>query len=78
MMGFGFFGGLLGIIFWVVIFWLLLSLIFRMGQGGSGMHGMHHGYYGDHGKDPMDIARERYAKGEIDENEFNKIKKNLS
>jgi putative membrane protein len=77
MMGFGYFGVLLWIIFWVVIFWLF-HRVFRSGQNGSGMDGMHHGYYGDQGKDPLDIARERYAKGEIDENEFNKIKKNLS
>ena len=75
MMGFGFFGGLIGIIFWVFIFWLLFSLIFRWGQQGSGMH---HGYYGDYSKDPLDIVKERYAKGEIDEKEYQELKKNLS
>ena len=78
MLGFGMLGGLLGLIFWVLVFWLIFSLIFRMGRHGCCMHDMHHGYHGDHGKDPMDIARERYASGEIDEKEFDKIKKNLS
>ena len=78
MMGFGIFGALLGIIFWVFIIWLFFSLVFRMGRYGCCMRGMHHGYYDDNAKDPQDIVKERYAKGEIDEKKFQELMKNLS
>lgn len=30
------------------------------------------------GKTPLDVLKERYAKGEIDKNQFDEMKKNLS
>jgi len=59
---------LFGAIFWVciivIIAWGIKKLSERTGAGG--------------GSSALDIARERYAKGEISHEEFEKIKKNLS
>ena len=59
---------LFGVIFWVcmvvLIVWGIKRLSERPGAGG--------------GSSALDIARERYAKGEISHEEFEKIKKNLS
>jgi putative membrane protein len=59
---------LLMIIFWVVVILFVVWLVRRLGQhpmtGGS--------------SNALDIAKTRYAKGEISHDEFEKIKKNLS
>ena len=60
------------IIFWVVIVALLVwggASLFRRGDSSSG---------GTAKKDPLEIARERYARGEITKEEFEEIRKNLS
>jgi putative membrane protein len=71
--GFGWVGGILGLLFWALVIWLIVSLVLRAGRHGCCMH---HGEH--HGADALDIAKERYAKGEIDQKEFEEIKKNLS
>jgi len=58
--------GLMGIfclLFWAVVIGLFIMGAMRMRR---------------HGNNALDIAKERYAKGEIDEKEFEKIKKALS
>ena len=60
-------------VFWMVIFWggliaLIIWGIKKLTQRDSSTSK----------RDPLDIAKERYAKGEISEAEFNQIKKNLS
>jgi putative membrane protein len=70
--GFGIVGGLLSLLFWALIIWLIVSLVFRMRRHGCCS------YDTQHGKDAMDIAKERYAKGEINDKEFERLKKNLS
>ena len=62
------FGGVWMVIFWggliVLIVWGIKKLTER--GGSTSKH------------DPLDIAKERYAKGEISEEEFNQLEKNLS
>ena len=58
-------------LFFVVVVGLIIFAFFR-----KGMH--NHMWHSQMWRDPLDIAKERYAKGEIDEKELNKIKKNLS
>jgi putative membrane protein len=66
-----FFGGWM-IIVWIVIIgliiWGVIALV-RRGASTSGTSQKH---------DPLDIAKERYARGEISKGEFDEIKKNLS
>lgn len=65
------FGGAWMIIVWVVIvgliIWGVIALVKHTGSGSSS---------GSNRK-PMDIAEERYAKGEITKEEFEQIKKDL-
>jgi len=70
--GGGWGGGILMVIIWAVVIGLIIWGAVRMSRHGYWMHAGHH----DH--NALDIARERYARGEIDEKEFEKIKKALS
>jgi putative membrane protein len=64
------FGGLWTLIFWVLIIVLIVWAIKKVAERGSGSGGT--------GKrDPLDIAKERYAKGEISKEQFEQIKKDL-
>jgi putative membrane protein len=70
--GWGVGGMLLTCIFWVVVIGLIIWGITRMGRHGYVTHS------GQSESNALDVAKERYAKGEIDEKEFSQIKKNLS
>lgn len=59
---------ILAVILIVFIIWIVAR-----GNGGWGMHNWGPGYR----RDPMEIAKERYAKGEITREQFEEIKKNL-
>jgi putative membrane protein len=67
MMGYG--GMFFGLLFWIIIivlgYFLFKSLI------------EHNKTHGVEGKSALDIAKERYAKGEITKEELEEIKKNL-
>jgi putative membrane protein len=60
-----FFGAFLFIIFWAAVITLVIWAI-RKYSGHTGA-----------GQNPMDIARTRYAKGEINREQFEQIKKDL-
>ena len=70
--GMGWFGVFCLVIFVVIVAFLAIGGM-RMARRGYWMHGEHYG-----NSNALDIAKERYAKGEINHDEFEKIKKNLS
>lgn len=65
------FGGIWMIVFWVLIIALIVWGIRKIAGSGSASGTRQK-------REPLDIARERYAKGEISRNEFEQIKKDLS
>ena len=62
--------GLLSVIFWVAVIWLVVSLLINHGH-------LHRHETASAVEDPLAIAKARYARGEIDQTEFNRIKKDL-
>ncbi len=71
MMGSGMFGGWM-IIVWIVIIglivWGVVAMTRRAGHGASD---------GER-RSPLDVAKDRYARGEISKDEFERIKKGLT
>lgn len=66
-------GGLWLLLFWGMAIWLIVWAIRKVSQAGKG------GDSGGHSEgSALDIAKERYAKGEIAKAEFDQIKKDLS
>lgn len=66
-----FFGGWM-IIVWIIIIGLIVWGIVALVRRGTSTTGI------PQKQDPVEIAKERYAKGEISKEEFDDIKKNLS
>ncbi len=62
------FGGIWMVVFWggliALVVWGVKKLTERNGSSSK--------------RDPLDIAKERYAKGEISEEEYQRLKKDLS
>ena len=58
------------IAFWVAVIWLIVWAVRRSteARGGSNVAG----------KSPLDIAKDRYARGEITKEQFDQLKKDLS
>ena len=75
MMGYGGWGGFGFGCFFMIIFWILIILgvvaLVRY-LGGTKQNSV------DKDKTPLDILKERYARGEINKKEFEEIKKDLS
>lgn len=67
MFGWGIFGGIIMLIFWVVVILLIVWIIKQVG--------------GQNNKDnqsALNILKERYAKGEISKEEFESKKKDIT
>ena len=66
------FGGIVTILFWAgvlaLVVWAIAKLVGHQGSRSAA---------GDKSK-PLDIARERYARGEITKEQFEQIKKDLT
>jgi putative membrane protein len=70
--GFGF-GGILMLIFWGLIIWAIVALV-RFANNGV-LNNQRNQKKFD--QSPIDIAKKRFASGEITKEEFEEIKKNL-
>ena len=69
--GMGWGGGIFMMIFWVVVIGLIIWGIVRMSSHGGYTPGQRYG------NNALDIAKERYAKGEISKEDFEQLKKTL-
>ena len=69
-MGYSWFGG------WMIIFWIALVGLIVWGVVAWTRNRPPESSVGDK-RSPLDIAKERYAKGEISKEEFEKIEKDL-
>jgi putative membrane protein len=80
---YGYYGGYghgpLDAILWVILWIVAIGFILRLVRGGRpgwrGMWSQHHGGWRE--KDALDILKERYAKGEINKQEFEEKKADL-
>ncbi len=70
------FGMIFMVLFWGLIIWAIFALL-RGGHAGccGGFMGHHHGE--GRGDRALEILKERYAKGEISKEEFERMKKEL-
>lgn len=75
-MGWGFgFGGIFMLIFWGLLIWAIIALIRSGSEGGCCAR---HKNESNHSKNnALDILKERYAKGELSAEDFEKMRKNL-
>ncbi len=63
------FGGLWALLFWGAIIALVVWVVKRLTGGDESTPRQ---------RDPLDIAKERYARGEITREQFDQLKKDLS
>jgi putative membrane protein len=66
------FGGIWMLLFWIAIIWLVVwGIRSIVGHRGSKSDTAER-------RDPLEIAKERYAKGQISKEEFDQIKRDIS
>lgn len=66
--GYGMFGGLMMVLFWALVIALIVFAVKWMADNRG---------TSENRRDPLDILRERFASGEIDEEEFDRRRKVL-
>ena len=77
MGGFGF-GWILTALFWGIIIWAILVIVrSSSGRGCCGGSRCGHDGKSDRGNSALTILKERYAKGEITKDDFEKMKKDV-
>jgi len=67
----GFFGMGLGWIVWLIIIVLIVWVVFQFKSDN-------HGHYSKSSEAPLDILKKRYANSEISEEEFDRMKNDLT
>ncbi len=70
--GFGF-GGIFMVLWWIILIVGVVALVRWLATSSHGTEGQGGGH-----RQPLDILKERYARGEINEQEFQKIKRDLT
>jgi putative membrane protein len=77
MMGFGYggmlFGGLMMLAFWVLVIVGIIWLVLTLARGGQMVTRPSAA-----GPQPLDVLKERYAKGEITKEQYEAMKQDLS
>ncbi|MFH1651357.1 MAG: SHOCT domain-containing protein [Chloroflexota bacterium] len=68
-MGWWLFGGISMVVFWGAVIFLVVWVVRKLAQPADGRKD---------NRSALDIARERYARGEISREEFEQLKKDLS
>ncbi|WP_026485842.1 SHOCT domain-containing protein [Caldanaerobius polysaccharolyticus] len=69
-------GGLIMMIFYVLIVILVVYLLVRLLQGGRSYYD-YDGNRLSRKSDPLDILKERYARGELTDEEYDRMKQKL-
>jgi len=64
------FGSIWFVIFWGLIIWAVATLVSKAGGGQSSQ--------ASHEESPLDIARKRYARGEISKEEFERLREDFT
>ena len=63
------FGSVWFVLFWGLIIWAVASLVSRLGGGQASQ--------GSREESPLDIAKRRYARGEISKEEYDRLRADL-
>lgn len=70
------FGGIFMFIFWILIVFFVIWIIRRILHSSHNYYN-HDQYFGHRSNNALDILKERYAKGEINKEEFEAKKKDI-
>lgn len=76
------FGGIFMLVFWVFIIWAILAALGAISGPGGGCCGHRRDNFppptpGPKSNQALEILRERYAKGEISKEDFDRMKKEV-